>query len=179
MTKPWLFLTERIRKRHDWKPLLLSVLIIVQVLLVTRSYISVHMKEFLKRRDLLAFERSGVGVFGAEGFAYMEFILDEVPPSGIVVIPSTRPDTYQEIQAMWHITGVMEYFLMPREVIKCPCTYPEKRCAACLETDEYYILAIGNFPPFEEPIDGKVLVSFSDRVAFYRGIYSPISGVGQ
>jgi hypothetical protein len=158
-----------------WKLPLVWLLIAIQIFLVADNYIVGHLRNLPRSVGLLASDRSGVRVFGEEGFAFMAFVRDEVPEDATLVIPSRRPIGERKIEGIWHGLGVMQFYLMPRSILQCPCQYKEAYCFECLKKEENYILSIADFPPVEAELDRKIFVPYDGEGANFLGIYKPMT----
>ena len=165
--------TPRFNLAHAWRSLLLVFLAGIQIVLLFNSYISDHLERAPERLKMTAFERSGTGVFGEDGFAYLTFLREVVPEDGSLVIPLIRPDRARERRAMWHVTGVMEHFLMPRAILQCSCMNGTEECRRCLEGAGAYVLDLGDYPPIEREFLDLDFIPFQDGNGFFRGVYKP------
>jgi hypothetical protein len=169
----------RFNLARNWRALLLGLLVGIQFILLFKNYIYDHLQPAPERLRLTAFERSGTGVFGEDGYAYLTFLREVVPEDGSLVIPLIRPDRERERRAMWHVTGVMEHFLMPRKIVQCACTSGIEECQACLKGAEAYVIDLGAYPPLEREILDLGFLPFDSGQGFFRGVYTPISMSGQ
>jgi hypothetical protein len=161
-----------------WRSVLLAALILVQFSFLTKNYILDHLADTSDRLQLTSIDRSGVSVFGDDGYAFMQFIRESTPPDAKIIIPDVRPDDDRPIKAMWHVRGVMQHFLMPREIVLCTCHVENAECSSCVERLEYYVLSIGHFPPIQGSIPGKDFLPFTEGDGFFKGLFVPTENPG-
>jgi hypothetical protein len=162
-----------------WRSLLLAALIIVQFSFLAKNYIVFHLAFTPERLPMNSIDRSGVSVFGDEGYAYMRFVRESTPPDAKIIIPDVRPDKDRDIEAMWHVRGVVQHFLMPRKITSCPCHGRNEKCIPCVEQPGFYVLSIGDYPPVQGSIPGKDFLPFAEGDGFFKGLFVPAEGAGE
>lgn len=162
-----------------WRSLLLAALIAVQFSFLAKNYILFHLAYTPERLQMNSIDRSGVSVFGEDGYAYMQFIRESTPPDAKIIIPDIRPDKGREIEAMWHVRGVVQHFLMPRRITSCPCHGGGEDCIPCIEQPGFHVLSIGDYPPVPGSIPGKDFLPFKEGDGFFKGLFVPAEGAGE
>ena len=93
--------------------------------------------------------RSARFYLGRAGAEYLNFLRSVVPEDAPIVIP---PGAVQFSEQ-----NVLQFYLMPRAAVGCPCESQEtlpKACVACLLAPSHFIPAIGEFPP-DSIMDGE------------------------
>jgi hypothetical protein len=119
-------------------------------------------------RTFTAKQRSAALAFGSEFAGFVRFADETVPPTAKLVLPRPEQDsTFGNV-------GLMQYFLIPRQLINCPSsdTIEEEACILRLTGSDTYILAVGSFPPVQAAEQSKRLIPYDDVL----GIYIPAGG---
>ena len=134
--------------------------------LVFDGYALTWLKRVYRLAGHSALERSAVYLSGSRFAEYMEFLREQIPQDGIVIITTgmVGGETGHE--------GMMEYYLHPREIINCVSGHPIEECVPALSKNDTYVLAVGEFPPDELICQFKEFVPFDPKF-FYRGVYIP------
>ena len=108
--------------------------------------------------------RSAALLLGEDLAAYFEFVREVVPEDAKVLLPPHIP-----VQPMANF-GLMEFFLMPRELHNCGADEVEA-CVLRFTGDSSYILTAWKFPPEDVAEQVKEFIPFGEE----RGVYSPRS----
>ena len=158
--------------RIGWRQAILAAVLVVagawQLSIVAQRTILPWTKATWRTRELNGMGRSARFYLGRAGAEYINFLRSVVPEDAPIVIP---PGAVQFSEQ-----NVLQFYLMPRAAVGCPCesqaTLP-KACVQCLLAPSHYVPAIGEFPP-DSIMDGvKVFIPFESKYAFYRGVYAP------
>jgi hypothetical protein len=144
--------------------LLLSVLL--QFYLLTESFIIPSIKLFRDTHNLAAEERSAVIAFGDRYAEFFSWIRENTPEDAVVLIPPAELDFI-----LGHV-GVMQFYLMPRQLSDCPQDQAWDECMRVQRGEDTYILAIDHFPPNDELEMMYSFIPFDEN----WGIYLPKSG---
>lgn len=159
--------------RIAWKQAMLVTVLVVagawQLSIVAQRTLLPWTKATWRTRELNGMGRSARFYLGRAGAEYLNFLRSVVPEDAPIVIP---PGAVQFSEQ-----NVLQFYLMPRAAVGCPCESQEtlpKACVRCLLAPSHYVPAIGEFPP-DSIMDGvKVFVPFESKYAFYRGVYAPL-----
>ena len=157
--------------RIAWKQAVFVAVLVVagawQLSIVAQRTILPWTKATWRTRELNGMGRSAQFYLGRAGAEYLNFLRSVVPEDGPIVIP---PGAVQFSEQ-----NALQFYLMPRAAVGCPCKSQEtlpKACVQCLLAPSHYVPAIGEFPP-DSIMDGvKVFVPFESKYAFYRGVYA-------
>ncbi|NIM92190.1 MAG: hypothetical protein GTO18_00535 [Anaerolineales bacterium] len=112
-------------------------------------------------------ERNALLYFGGKGADYIKLISSSVPLDKPVIVP--------EGYGKFSEQNILQFFLMPRGIPRCPCddflvsNEISDECKTCLLELDYSIPAIGAFPPDDLLSTEKKLITFDPN--WYRGIY--------
>ena len=150
----------------DWKLIVLVSIVLVQSYFLIDGYALLWTKRVWRLHGHPAQERSAVLAFGNKFFEYVEFLDANIPTDGKVII------TRNWIGGPTGSTGIMMFFLMPREIDDCSGRKPIEECILNLTGLNSYILAVGDFPPDDVAHQVKDFIPFQPEF-FYRGVYVP------
>jgi hypothetical protein len=143
----------------------MAVAAVIQLFFLFRSNVIPLSLRVWNHRTLTAKERSAALAFGSDFAGFMRFTAEVVPPDGKLVLPRAAQDS-----TLGNI-GLMQYFLIPRELINCPSSEPaeEEACVLQLSGADTYFLAAGSFPPASAAEKSKTLLPFNAK----WGVYAP------
>lgn len=98
---------------------------------------------------------------------YIGFLRAEIPENATVVVPS------EGYGGIFRFTELMQYYLFPRAVIRCPPDVLEACLQRAVERDPagLHIMVVEEFPPVAAEQLGLVASRYSDR----WGVYKPIN----
>jgi len=134
---------------------------------ITGSILPVGQRAW-SERSRTALARSAA-IFDGDTFAdYMVFLREVIPEDAKVILPPHEP-----VQNMANI-GLMEYFLMPRELHNCGIAEVEA-CILRATGPTSYIVTAWQFPPQGIAEQVKDFVPFRDGL----GVYVPRSAAGE
>jgi len=135
----------------------------IQLVFLFTSIIGPQVKAVWEVRKLQLLERSAHLAFGDSFSSYLSFLQEHVPLDATLVIPR------QEVDYVLGHVGIMQYYMIPREIINCAIGAEVEECISNLGGTNTYILAVGIFPPQEEALLRRDYVAFDE----YRGVFVP------
>jgi hypothetical protein len=150
---------------------LLAIAITIQAIILVDDYVITWVKRAPRLLRLVAPARSATIVFGSGGSDFLKFVLQTVPEDATLVIPNYRVDEGKSNRTMWHVVGVMDYFLIPRRIQHCPCYSASDECLTCLQEVDGYVLGIGTFPPSKIVDYLGELFPYEYSKDWYKGVY--------
>ncbi len=136
---------------------------VIQLVFLFTSIIGPQVKAVWGVRKLQPLERSAHLSFGDRFSSYISFLQEHVPLDATLVIPRQEGD-----YVLGHV-GIMQYYMIPREIVNCASDAIVEDCIRNLGGTNTYILAVGKFPPQEQALLRKNYVAFDE----YRGVYVP------
>jgi hypothetical protein len=141
----------------------LFAVVLIQTAIVVFKLVLPLRAEVQTVADRSAFERSARLSFGDRFYEYLDFIRDEVPDEGTVVLPPVS------IDATFGNMGIMQYFLAPREVVNCPTEQEARKCLSLFDGKNTYFLHLQGFPTASDESGGRELIPLDDSL----GLLSP------
>ena len=163
-------MTSRIRWKVDKNKLrsfLISVILFglgfSQMIQLIQKTILPSVMQLWAIKDQPAILRSAIILKGQDFTDYIDFVRQTVPEDAKVLLPPHTP-----VQVYSNM-GLMEYFLMPRELHNCGVNEVEE-CVLRMTGPTSYIITAWKFPPRDIAVQVKEFVPFKDE----KGIYAPI-----
>lgn len=144
---------------------LLSLVVIVQLFVLVQSTLIPALMEILDTRDYQAVERSAMIAFGDDIAEFIRFVGERTNEVDFVLIPS--PEAHE---VMSHV-GIMQYYLIPRNVSNCPINQSFQECFQIQGGPKTSILSVNGFPPIGPDEEEYWYESFDQN----WGIFIPIT----
>lgn len=121
-------------------------------------------------RKLSSEQRAARFLIGTEGYQYIDFLRDEIPEDGAVVLPSG-------VGVFSHQSN-LQFLLMPRGIPICPCDDLDSEegtmaCVQCLNKPGHYVLSVGDYPPRDLIESERTFVGFPVASDTLHGFYAP------
>jgi hypothetical protein len=141
---------------------------VVQLYVLLQSNVIPLALRVWNNRTFPAKQRSAALAFGSDFAGFMRFAAETVPPDAKLVLPRPEQDsTFGNI-------GLIQYFLIPRQLINCPSSEmaEQEACILRLSGSDTYILAAGSFPPARAAQNSKTLIPYNED----WGVYIPSGG---
>ncbi len=149
-------------------PALAALAAVVQLYILLQSSVIPLALRVWNNRTFSAKQRSAALAFGSDFAGFMRFAAETVPPDAKLVLPRPEQDpTFGNI-------GLIQYFLIPRQLINCPSSEmaEQEACILRLSGSDTYILAVGSFPPARAAESSKTLIPYNEDL----GVYIPSGG---
>lgn len=148
------------------RALLLGALLVAGIVWNVMSLASGDLPLYLKRiwrnRERLAVDRSAALFLGSVGADYVQFLRETVPEDATVVLAPGYPTGHE---------GIMEYFLIPREVHDCNA--PFEQCARVNAGPRTFVLATRGYALADSQVLGYQWVEFPQSNWEFQGYYAP------
>ena len=122
-----------------------------------------YLKRIWRNRDRLAIDRSAALFLGGAGASYVQFLRESLPAEAKVMLAPGYPTGHE---------GIMEYFLLPRDVHECNAPY--EQCARMHAGAGTYVLATRGFSLTQPETLGYQWVPFSGANWEFQGYYAPV-----
>jgi hypothetical protein len=152
-----------LKGKHRLFVLTIAGAILIQVAILTLTFVLPAFSDIRTMDGRSAFERSARLSFGDRFYEYVEFIRETIPYDARVVLP---PIT---IDAAYGNLGIMQYFLAPREISNCPSATESRACLETFSGENTYLLFVRNFP-YKEDYEGiRELVLYNNSL----GVIAP------
>ncbi len=147
-----------------WFAICLLIALGIQLYLLSSSVLEPLWRDIRSAADLTPFERSARLSFGDQFYGYVQFIREEVPEHGRIVLPPLTVDpTFGNM-------GIMQFFLFPRSVVNCPSVEAMEECLEMFRGQDTYFLSVGEFPEADAIGDTRRLLPFDAG----QGLFLPI-----
>ena len=144
-----------------WYSTFLLIVLGIQLYLLSTGVVGPLWQDVRSLADRGYLERSARLSFGDQFFRYIQFLRDEVPESGRIVLPPISVDD------RLGNTGIMQFFLFPRSIVNCPTVETTEECLAVFQGSETYFLSVGPFPGNDNVEGTRRYLSYSDDLGLF------------
>jgi hypothetical protein len=142
--------------------LVLAAVLVVQFVLLGVSIRPLALR-VAQYQGAAALGRSARIAFGDQFGDFIQFVELNVPQDSRIIIPPMALDS------TFGDTGLMQYFLIPREIVNCPSGEDLPTCVRSMTGGGTCILRVAGFPAQEDVPPSKVYLPFDAD----RGLYCP------
>lgn len=148
--------------------LLLGIIALTQLSIVWTDYGFTWLRAAWRTRETPAETRGVRFMLGRRAAEYIEFLKDNVPEDGKIVLPFRVGEFTQQ--------SLLQFFLMPRAIPGCDCgsnVFEEmtRECVQCLRLEGHAVPAIGDFPAAKAVEEYKVFIPNPTDTGWFHGVY--------